>query len=278
MVLPILLAREMRSAARQPLSYFLRLLGAAALIAMLAFTIIEGGDTMEHGGLVFARLHATLLVAIWVLVPLFTADCISRERREQTLPMLFLTPLKPRHIVLAKGLAHGLRALTLWLAVLPVLAIPFLLGGVSWVEGVLSVLSTFGSICLAMAAGLLGSVRARVSMRALLVAASLGFLLFFAFALELGFLASGGGVTLPFALGRPGPTDVWGLFGFGLFLALDVRGCWQNLVGASLPPWLRQSGYVRPAAPLGTNLPMLINFGIAAVTCLAALILLIQLV
>lgn len=275
--LPILVVREMRSMARQPLSYGLRLLGAAALIAMLAFTFVEGGDTMDHGGQVFARLHATLLVAIWVLVPLFTADCISRERREQTLPMLFLTPLKPRHIVLAKGLANGLRALTLWMAVLPVLAVPFLLGGVSWAEGLLSVLLTFGSICLAMAAGLLASVRARVSMRALLLAASLGFLLFFGFALELGFLASGGGVTLPFAFARPGPADAWALFGFGLDLALDVRGCWQNLVGASLQPWLLRSGYVRPVTPLGTNLPMLINFGITAVTCLAALILLIKL-
>ena len=103
--LPIMVIREMRDTARQPLSYLLRLLGASALIGMLAFTFVEGGDMMEHGGLVFARLHATLLVAIWVLVPLVTADCISRERREQTLPMLFLTPIKPRHIVLAKGLA-----------------------------------------------------------------------------------------------------------------------------------------------------------------------------
>jgi ABC-type Na+ efflux pump permease subunit len=276
MLLLTLIAREMRSAARQPFTYYLRMLGVAALLVVLCLMVVEGKGENGNGGWLFAHLHATLLAAIWVLVPLLTADCISRERREQTLPILFLTPLKPRQIVLAKGMAHGLRALTLWLAVLPVMAIPFLVGGVSWTEAVLSILLSFGSICLAMAAGLFASASARVSMRALVFAASLAFLFFFLFVTELGFLVSGGGVSLPFATGTPAfQADVWTLFGYGLDLALDAGGCWQNLFGAALPPWLARSGYVRPRAPLGTNLPLLINGAIVGLSCVLALVLLI---
>ena len=55
-------------------------------------------------------------MAIWVLVPLLVADCLSRERREGTLGLLFLTPLTANDIVIAKGLSHGLRAVTLCFA------------------------------------------------------------------------------------------------------------------------------------------------------------------
>src|ERR1051326_3079563 len=108
MVLPILLLRELRSAARQSFSYQLRILGVGALLTVGMVAIAQGRGELSRGGILFARLHATLLAAIWCLVPLLTADCISRERREQTLPLLFLTPLKCWQIVLAKGMSQGL--------------------------------------------------------------------------------------------------------------------------------------------------------------------------
>ena len=49
-----------------------------------------------------------------------------------------VTPVIEDAALLAKAAAHGLRALSLWLAVLPTMCIPFLLGGVSWKEAVLS--------------------------------------------------------------------------------------------------------------------------------------------
>ena len=108
---------------------------------------INHGFGASMGGALFGSLHFTLFWAIWILVPLLTADCISRERREGTLGLLFMTQLKANDIVVAKGLAHGLRALTLWLAVLPVVTIPFLMGGVSWPEVVLSAAINFSAIC-----------------------------------------------------------------------------------------------------------------------------------
>src|SRR5206468_12383932 len=121
------------------------------------YGLLQGGLPIGRGGALFARLHLLLYCSIWILVPLMTADCISRERREGTLPLLFLTPLTAQGIVLAKALAHGLRAMTLCLAVLPVLAIPILMGGVSWLEVALSLVVNVSAFCWALAAGLLAS-------------------------------------------------------------------------------------------------------------------------
>jgi ABC-type transport system involved in multi-copper enzyme maturation permease subunit len=118
---------------------------------------------------------------LWLLEPLGAADCISRERREGTLGMLFLTPLKPAHIVIAKGLVHGLRAATLVVAVVPVLTIPFLLGGVAWQQVVLSVGMYFNATCWCLAAALVASALTRSTNRALALAvifAGGGFLAF----------------------------------------------------------------------------------------------------
>ena len=134
-VLPVI-ARELRASARQPFTYYLRVLGVTALLVASALFGMQQGFAPGFGRQLFAALHCALFGAIWLLVPMLTADCISRERREGTLGLLFLTPLKGTEVVVAKGLAHGLRAVTLRLAVVPVLTIPFLLGGVSWSRSV----------------------------------------------------------------------------------------------------------------------------------------------
>jgi ABC-type transport system involved in multi-copper enzyme maturation permease subunit len=183
-ILPVI-ERELRAAARQPFTYHLRLLGVAALLLAGLMFGLDYGFGANRGVALFGRLHTALFVAIWVLVPLLTADCLSRERREGTLGLLFMTPLRAGGVVIAKGLAHGLRAATLWLAVLPVLTIPFLLGGVSLLQASLSMLVNFSAICWALAAGLLASAWNRAWTRALLGSA----LLALVFVLALGFSA-----------------------------------------------------------------------------------------
>src|SRR5208283_1006775 len=137
-VLPVI-ARELRASARQPFTYYLRVLGVTALLMASVLFGLQVGFQPAFGRQLFAALHFALFGATWLLVPMLTADCISRERREGTLGLLFLTPLKGADIVVAKGLVHGLRAITLWFAVLPVLTVPFLMGGVSWTEAAFSV-------------------------------------------------------------------------------------------------------------------------------------------
>jgi ABC-type transport system involved in multi-copper enzyme maturation permease subunit len=135
-----------------------------AMTGMLAVAICFAateGLRPGGGGELFVWLHRTLLCLVWFLVPLMTADVISGERREGTLGLLFLTPLTAWRIVVAKSMAHGLRALTFCLAVLPVLTLPFLAGGVSWMEAVISALFILGSLCCALGAGVLASSSCR---------------------------------------------------------------------------------------------------------------------
>jgi ABC-type transport system involved in multi-copper enzyme maturation permease subunit len=122
------------------------------------------------GAKLFGGLHSALNLSIWLLVPFLSSDCISRERRENTLGLLFLTPLSPFDIVLAKSLVHGWRALMLWLAVLPVLAVPMLIGGVTGQAVMTSALSNFSALCWAMSAGLLASAFSRSRSQALWMA------------------------------------------------------------------------------------------------------------
>ena len=63
-----------------------------------------------------------------------TADCLSEEKREGTLGLLFLTDLKGYDVVLGKFIARSLPALYGLLALLPLIGIPLLLGGVTGSE------------------------------------------------------------------------------------------------------------------------------------------------
>ena len=124
--------REVREGARRWANYRLRVGSGLAGAALLWITINNASGGMGQTGLqLFLRLHCLMLVLIIGIVPAMAADCIARERREGTLGLLFLTPLTARGVVIGKSLAQMLRALTLWLAMLPVLTIPFLTGGVT---------------------------------------------------------------------------------------------------------------------------------------------------
>jgi len=283
MVLFTLIAREMRAAARQPATYFLRLPSVAALMVVLAVAVLENRDGLGGGGEVLARLHWALLIAIWVMVPLLTADCISRERREQTLPLLFLTPLKPWQIILAKAMAYGLRAITLWLAVIPVLAIPFLIGGVQWQEVVLSVLLNFDSICLAIAAALLASACARVWMRSVVLAACFALLFFFGFVIEAGIVFSFSSPSSALSFPISSSTDVPNPFNDGLAFVRDL-GTQTYISPVQIRSTITMRSYYggpRFFTPLSTinsapsaTIPGTIEtLGIVSLSCLVALLL-----
>jgi len=166
-LLPVI-ARELRAQARQRFTFALRELGVLGLVACGFFFAADSPLPQNIIGLrLFHYMHLTLFFTIWVLVPFSAADCISRERREGTLGLLFLTPLKATDIVIAKSVAHGLRAVTLLVAILPVLTIPFLMGGVNWRLATLSALTNFSAVCWALAAAIVASSGTRSGLKAL---------------------------------------------------------------------------------------------------------------
>ena len=79
MILVPVIERELRSEARNAFTYWLRVVGAAALLVTGGcFWVLEGVG-FGRGGEWFAVMHQALFWSIWVLVPAMTADCISRE-------------------------------------------------------------------------------------------------------------------------------------------------------------------------------------------------------
>ena len=173
------IVRELRTEARRPFNFWLRMLGVGAITLVFAVSMLDqSGSSAGLGARLFGNLNAALFVAIWVLVPLLTADCISQEKRDGTLGLLFLTRLTASGIVVGKSLIHALRSTTLLLGMMPVLAVPFILGGVSWKDGVLALLLNSSAVVLALTAGLLASTVARDWVRAL----SLALLVSFTFA------------------------------------------------------------------------------------------------
>jgi hypothetical protein len=155
-----LVVRELRAESRRPINYWLRVLAAAVIIAVFTgFTASTELDASELGSALFVVLHKTMSLAIWIIVPLMTADCISSERREGTLGLLFLTPLTVLDVMLRKTATQMLRAMTLFLACLPVLLLPFMLGGVAWQLAVVDCAKLWDSLLLGMAAGLYASAK-----------------------------------------------------------------------------------------------------------------------
>jgi ABC-type transport system involved in cytochrome c biogenesis permease component len=236
-LLPVI-GRELRASSRHAATYHLRVLAAVAALVVLAMFGLRGGITLDAGPELFASLHQTIFFTVWVLVPVLAADCLSHERREGTLPLLFLTALRPRDIVSAKGFAHLLRAFTLWAAVLPVLTICFLLGGVGWSDVAFSILVNFASICLATSAAVLASSLGRAWSRALVGSFSIAFalILLFSAGLHASVQFFSGGwpasvfTTTPYPL-RESPQFAPGR---GLALALNWDDEWRNLTTA--PP------------------------------------------
>lgn len=86
-----------------------------------------------------------------------TSDCISSEKREGTLGLLFLTPLNGLDIVLGKLICHGLQTFYGICAIFPIFFLPLLIGGVTWAEVSRIVLALALGLFLSAAVGALVS-------------------------------------------------------------------------------------------------------------------------
>ena len=161
MEIPPVIVRELREEARRPATGWTRMLAVGAVLFILI--ILWGNDDIHEGrgGELFSRLNVAFCVAIWLIVPAATADCISREKREGTLPLLFLTPLTPTGVIAGKVVCHALRAFGLLLAVLPAMLICSILGGLSWRVGAVALAMDSVSIILALCSGLVASAFCR---------------------------------------------------------------------------------------------------------------------
>lgn len=149
--------RELRVAARRPASFWLRV--AAAGMASLIGCVFLAMDTISFGRLGAGRYCFTMLAWLAFLGAaaaglFFTSDSLSEERREGTLGFLFLTDLRGYDVVLGKMAAATVRLLYGLLAVFPVMAVAFLMGGVTAGEFWRTLLALVNALLFSLAAGL----------------------------------------------------------------------------------------------------------------------------
>lgn len=133
--LPIV-ARELRGASRRRGTYWIRTLVAtlALLSGVVIFIALPGTPGAQSGRIIFQGLSGLALFCCLLAGRSLTVDCLSSEKRDGTLGLLFLTDLKGYDVVLGKLAATSLNGFYALLAVMPVLAFSMLLGGVGHQE------------------------------------------------------------------------------------------------------------------------------------------------
>ena len=183
--LPIV-QRELTEAARRRGTYWMRVGAAAVGLAIGGFVMLLprwGSNPSEIGMYLFVPLAITGFLYTMLIGVFRTADCLSEEKREGTLGLLFLTDLKGYDIVVGKLAATSLNAFYGVLALFPVMAIPLLAGGVAigdfkWVVAV-----TLNNLFFSLAVGMFCSAISRDERRAMVLAFLI--ILFFAGGLPL---------------------------------------------------------------------------------------------
>ena len=125
--------RELRVAARRPGTYRVRwllVLLALGISVWWFLEVVANRPVNQQGIQLFLCVSAVAAVYCLVIGPVVTADSLSEEKREGTLGLLFLTDLKGYDVVLGKLAASSVNAAYGLVGLLPLLAIPLLLGGI----------------------------------------------------------------------------------------------------------------------------------------------------
>lgn len=133
----------------------------AVITGSVIFGINVGGSPQKTGQYIFQGLSWLCLLYCLAGGRCWTADCLSVEKREGTLGLLFLTDLKGYDVVLGKLVATSLAGFYGLLAVFPVLAIPLLLGGITNGEFWRVVLVLVNTFLFSLAVGIFGSALSR---------------------------------------------------------------------------------------------------------------------
>lgn len=118
--------RELLEQSRSRQGIWWRLLAPLALVGVLVVGLM---NKTREGAEILGMLHDAGCHLLVLVILLTTSDVISRERREGTLGLLFLTPLGGWGILAGKLFAHLLRSTVVMASMLPIFMVPMLIGG-----------------------------------------------------------------------------------------------------------------------------------------------------
>lgn len=111
-----------------------------AMAFLLAVLAIQEQSRYAYGGenfyssfiYLFPILAVTQVCIVALIMPVITASSISGEKERQTFDIMLTTCMSPLAIVVGKVLAATMRILLFVAASLPVMALAFVVGGLSW--------------------------------------------------------------------------------------------------------------------------------------------------
>lgn len=147
--------RELRVLSKKGSLYWNRLLfaGLAIVGSLFFFFLMRHSPPSEVSRPLFGFLAVLTFLYCWASGVWITSDCLSGEKRNNTLGLLFLTDLKGYDVVLGKMAAISLHSIYGVAAMFPVLAIPLLLGGVGFAEFCRLMLALFLTLLLSLSVG-----------------------------------------------------------------------------------------------------------------------------
>lgn len=166
--LPIV-QRELRVACRRWTTYWLRT-WVALTVGVIALGVILSSVDESPQTVALFLFHGvcggTLLYCLLTGLRT-TADCISEEKREGTLGLLFLTDLKGYDVVFGKLVANSLNGFYGLLSVIPLACLPLLMGGITGAQVVYSAIALVNTMFLSVSVGICASACFRASRHAL---------------------------------------------------------------------------------------------------------------
>jgi ABC-type transport system involved in multi-copper enzyme maturation permease subunit len=161
-----------------------RMRGARAFVLMTIYLLILSGVTLllysgmastvgsnldagrEIGKALFLVIGAVALVEVCIITPALTSGSIAGEKERQTYDLLLASLLSPWQIVWGKLASALAFALLLILAVVPVMSLAFLFGGVSATEVLIALVGLLATAIFYASIGLFWSSVTRSSLGA----------------------------------------------------------------------------------------------------------------
>ena len=153
---------------------------------LLALLVIQGRGGYLNSSNIYSSLVylfpvvavvQTCVVALYV--PIITASSISGEKERQTFDIVLTTCMSPFSIVFGKVISAVLRILFYVAASLPIMALSFVVGGLSWSNLLYYLLALILFSVFAGSVGILASSFCRKSVGAVLLSFGIYFVIFF---------------------------------------------------------------------------------------------------
>ena len=164
--------RELREGARRTSTRYVRLVVAAVALVISLFQLVlmplMMGFGRSSGSAGFGIMTGYAFVLCLLAGVFITADCLSEEKREGTLGLLFLTDLRGYDVVLGKLASQLVYLGYALLAIIPAAALPLLFGGVTGGELWRISLALVNLLFFSLATGIFASSVSRQAGRAMM--------------------------------------------------------------------------------------------------------------